>query len=152
MLLSVCMKDYVARSYGHTPRKLPLKGVPSRATSRFIAYQAPQLYTILSFLSIVYKKYFLIRDIENSRIFKWSFVHYSQIHGIFFPDKALSPPFSDFPSKNQLKFTPESAKKCNFIWIVYFSLTISLYNMYIQLFSHIFKSRSNPNGAFNGTK
>ena len=58
MLLSVCMKDYVARSYGHTPRKLPLKGVPSRATSRFIAYQAPQLYTILSFLSIVYKKYF----------------------------------------------------------------------------------------------
>ncbi len=52
MLLSVCMKDYVARSYGHTPRKLPLKGVPSRATSRFIAYQALLLYTILSFLSI----------------------------------------------------------------------------------------------------
>ena len=53
MLLSVCMKDYVARSYGHTPRKLPLKGVPSRATSRFIAYQALLLYTILSFLSIM---------------------------------------------------------------------------------------------------
>ena len=53
MLLSVCMKDYVARSYGHTPRKLPLKGVPLRATSRFIAYQALLLYIIFYRLSIL---------------------------------------------------------------------------------------------------
>ena len=51
MLLSVCMKDYVARSYGHAPRKLPFKGVPLKATSRFIAYQAPLLYTIFFYLS-----------------------------------------------------------------------------------------------------
>ena len=63
MLLSVCMKDYVARSYGHTPRKLPLKGVPLRATSRFIAYQALLLYTTNSILSRemqkILKKYFI---------------------------------------------------------------------------------------------
>ena len=50
MLLSVCMKDYVARSYGHTPRKLPLKSVPLRATSRFIAYQAETIIQYFRFL------------------------------------------------------------------------------------------------------
>ena len=49
MLLSVCMKDYVARSYGHTPRKLPLKSVPLRATSRFIAYQAETIIQYFRF-------------------------------------------------------------------------------------------------------
>ena len=59
MLLSVCMKDYVARSYGHTPRKLPLKSVPLRATSRFIAYQAEII--ILYLLQFV-KKIFSIYE------------------------------------------------------------------------------------------
>ena len=59
MLLSVCMKDYVARSYGHTPRKLPLKSVPLRATSRFIAYQAE---IIILYLLRFVKKNFSIYD------------------------------------------------------------------------------------------
>jgi hypothetical protein len=66
MLLSVCMKDYVARSYGHTPRKLPLKSVPLRATSRFIAYQAEII--ILYLLQFV-KKNFSIYDKKYIKIF-----------------------------------------------------------------------------------
>ena len=74
MLLSVCMKDYVARSYGHTPRKLPLKGVPLRATSRFIAYQALLLYTMKSDLSIGFSK----NNVKYSRIFDYQIVHITQ--------------------------------------------------------------------------
>ena len=79
MLLSVCMKDYVARSYGHTPRKLPLKGVPSRATSRFIAYQALLLYTMKSFLSIEFQKFLR----KNSKLFHCVFVHNAQLLTLF---------------------------------------------------------------------
>ncbi len=66
MLLSVCMKDYVARSYGHTPRKLPLKSVPLRATSRFIAYQAE---IIILYLSPFVKKNFSIYNKKYNKIF-----------------------------------------------------------------------------------
>jgi hypothetical protein len=69
------MKDYVARSYGHTPRKLPLKGVPLRATSRFIAYQALLLYNKILFLSIAFQ--FFSR--KNNRISSLIFVHSAQI-------------------------------------------------------------------------
>ena len=79
MLLSVCMKDYVARSYGHTPRKLPLKGVPSRATSRFIAYQALLLYTMKSFLSIEFQKFLR----KNNKLFHCVFVHNAQLLTLF---------------------------------------------------------------------
>ena len=65
MLLRVCMKDYVARSYGHTPRKLPLKSVPLRATSRFIAYQAEII--ILYLLQFV-KKNFSIYEKKSVKI------------------------------------------------------------------------------------
>ena len=135
MLLSVCMKDYVARSYGHTPRKLPLKGVPSRATSRFIAYQAPQLYTILSFLSIVYKKYFLIFTIKNCRIFRSVFVQCAQIYKESHRIKRFLLAFTSLERKNRSFFCLNFAKKCKNIAVVYFLLTILLYNMYIQLFS-----------------
>jgi hypothetical protein len=86
------MKDYVARSYGHTPRKLPLGGVPSRATSRFIAYQALQLYTISFFLSIDYKNFLKNFTIKNYRIQAHIFCAHSTKQGAFRHKFGKNPP------------------------------------------------------------
>ena len=79
-------------------------------------------------------------------------MHHSQIISILAQNEAflssLTSQQVEFCSKIQLK----TVKKYKFVPIVYFSLTILLYNMYIQLFAHIFMSNSIPNGAFDGTK
>ena len=83
MLLSVCMKDYVARSYGHTPRKLPLKGVPLRATSRFIAYQAE---TIIHYFRFFVNKMLKIifHDFLQSYVYVFVHIHQSVIQNTLF--------------------------------------------------------------------
>ena len=54
----------IARLFGHTPRKLPVTGVPETAISRFIAHQAELLYHIKVHFATAFS-FFICRKLKN---------------------------------------------------------------------------------------